>query len=157
MVEDDYPIAGLESGHPTSHRCYYPCGLMSIDARRLQQVVFDLFQIGVTDPTGFHTHKNLSREDRRRWNFFHADNALAAIDGCVHSFRYGAYIRIANWQKNLPASPPPGHTALLAGAVLGSGQMAGARFPVKEQLYRSGRPRAEPDCSRWPGSHFLGP
>jgi hypothetical protein len=65
VVKHDYTIAGRELAHlpPSAH--YHSSRLMSIDARRGQKVVFDFFQIGMADATGFHAHQNLAGTDFR--------------------------------------------------------------------------------------------
>jgi len=71
MVEDDYAAAHRESAHFPARCGDYAGGFMAEDARRRQQVVFDLFEIGVTDAAALDADQQFARAYGRRWDRFH--------------------------------------------------------------------------------------
>ena len=92
-----YPVARFEPAHVAAGAHHRPCYLMTIDARRRQKVVFDLFQVGVTDAASFHADQNLARTDFRDGYLFHGNNTPAFVHSGVHSGRDGP-VRIGSRQ-----------------------------------------------------------
>ena len=70
-----HAIARPELGDAAAHRGHHAGGLVPVDARRRQQIVFDLLQIGVADAASFHADQNLAGADRRRRDLLHGDDA----------------------------------------------------------------------------------
>ena len=66
MVEDDDAVAGLEFRDVGAHVRDHARGLMAVNARRGEQVVFDLLEIGVADAAGFHADEDFARADLGR-------------------------------------------------------------------------------------------
>ena len=60
---------------------------MTVDARRRQQVVFDLLQIGVADAAGFHANQQSRRGRSRAWGPARRHHALALVHSGVHGCR----------------------------------------------------------------------
>ena len=63
VVEDDDAVAGFELRDVGAHMRYNSGGLVAVNARRRQQVVFNFFQIGVTDAAGFHANEDFAGAD----------------------------------------------------------------------------------------------
>ncbi len=84
VMEDDDAIAGGESPHAAADGRHYARRLMSKDARRREQVVFDLLEIGVADPAALHADQQFARSDGRRRHLLHRHHAVAGIDRGAH-------------------------------------------------------------------------
>src|ERR1700730_2632162 len=95
---------------------------MTIHAGRLQQIVSDLFEIGVADATGLYPHQDLARTDFRDGNRFHVHAARTAIDRGLHGrcrlWQGGSVGKrghqtsrdasFRSWQETLLTVPQPG-------------------------------------------------
>src|ERR1019366_1765449 len=139
MVEGHHAVALLETGDPGTGSGHRAGGFVPVDARRLEQVVLDLLQVGMADAASFHANEDFARADPRRWNFLHLNRTLASIHGRVHGFRYGAHLRIGNRQQNLPELQKPADNACANGTAPGAGPKDGAMKSLESPLYRSGR------------------
>ncbi len=60
---------------------------MAINARRRQQIVLDLFEVGMADTTGFHANEDFSAPNGRSCHGLHGYLAFANIDGSLHLAR----------------------------------------------------------------------
>jgi hypothetical protein len=98
VVKGYHPIAGFELGDAAADRSHHTRGFVSVYARRCQQVVFDLFQIGMADAAGLNTNEDFPRPDAGRRDLFQLDHAGAAIDRGMHGLRDRAPIRIGSRQ-----------------------------------------------------------
>jgi hypothetical protein len=104
VMEDQHPVAGLEIPNFLADSRNFASRFVSIYPRRRQQVVFDLFQIGMTDPATVDFYEYFTRSDLRHRNRLDADSALAGINGRPHVWRQagqrdcGLYFRIDSWQ-----------------------------------------------------------
>src|SRR5262249_52136390 len=63
VVKDHYAIARRKAFHALSHLRHHTGGLMPVDPRRRQQIVFNLLEIGMADAAGFDAHQNLAGPD----------------------------------------------------------------------------------------------
>ena len=98
MMKRNHPIARRELSNSAARRDHDARGFMSVNAGRGQQVVLDLFQIGVTDTTRLYANQDLAGADRWRWDLFNANHAAAAVDRRVHGFGYDESVRIGSRQ-----------------------------------------------------------
>ena len=85
VVEDDHAVAGLEAHDGRADLCDDAGGFVAVDARRRQEVVFDLLEVGGANTAGFNPNENLPVADFRGVNLVDRDNAVAAIDGGAHT------------------------------------------------------------------------
>ena len=63
---------------------------MTVNPRSRQQIVLDLFQIGVTDAAGLDADQHFAGTDLRRRNTFDVDGLLTQIHGGLHRCRHGS-------------------------------------------------------------------
>ena len=119
---------------------------MAVNARRRQQVVFDLLQIGVADAAGFHPDQDLARPDGGRGDLLDATTLCAAIYGGMHGLRVWRSVQNRQSAKKSPSDTrSPGGTTGAAGATPAAGPADGANATSKNYLlYRSVRPSAGP-------------
>ena len=143
-MKSDYPVANGKLRHPGSYRRNKSSGLMTVDARWGKEVVLNFLQVGVANAARLHADEDLPGPDGGRWDLFHADQAVPAVNRGVHRTRNVAQTRIGNRQKNLPMPPLPAHTGVSAGSVPGSVRSDDTKLPVEYPLYPSGRPNGEP-------------
>jgi hypothetical protein len=109
VVEGHHPVAGPEFRDARPDGGDHAGRLVAINAGRFQQVVLDLFEVGVADTAGFDAKQDLAWLNDRCRDLFDVDDAFAAINRGAHGFRYGAQTRIGNRQKIPPKPPRPGH------------------------------------------------
>ncbi len=102
VVEGHHAVAGFEFGNARAHGGHHAGGFMPINARRRQQVVFDLLEVGMADSAGFHADQNFAGPNGRSGNLFDGDDTLASINRRVHGVGDCASVRIGNRQKTLP-------------------------------------------------------
>jgi len=66
-MEDDDAVARLKLRNFAADLRDYTRGLVTVDTRRREEVVFDLFEIGRTDTAGFDADQNFSVADDGRF------------------------------------------------------------------------------------------
>ena len=98
MMERNDPIPALELSNTVAHGSHDAGGFVAVDAGGSQQIVLNLFQVGVTNSAGFDANQDLAGADGWRWDLFNANLAAAAINGGVHGFRYDESVRIGSRQ-----------------------------------------------------------
>ncbi len=76
VMERHHPVARCEPGDAAAHRGHYARCLVAVNARRSQQVVFDLLEVGMADAACLDTDENLARTDLRRRDLFHRNYAV---------------------------------------------------------------------------------
>jgi hypothetical protein len=87
MVKNNYAIAGRVFGHALTNGGHYARDFMTVNARRREQIVLDLFEIGVANPATLHADQHFARPDGRRLNRLNGDAAVSKIDGGLHGAR----------------------------------------------------------------------
>src|SRR5205823_1491038 len=98
MMERYHAIARREFRYPGAYPRHHPRRLVTIDARGLPPIVFDLFQIGMANAARLHANQDFAGSDGRSRDLLHADDAPAAVHGRVHRHGYGAKLRIGSRQ-----------------------------------------------------------
>src|SRR5581483_6266710 len=134
VMERYHAVARAKSGNAAAHRRDHPCCLMSIDARRLEEVVLDLFEVRMANAARFDTNQEFARTDRWSWDFLNVDNAASTVNRGVHSRRYGDHFRTGSLQETPPGFGRPAHSVAAAGSVPVSGRPDGAMHPRKYAL-----------------------
>ncbi len=75
---------GLNSLHAFAARRHHAGGFVAENARRREQVVLDLLQVGVADAASLHAHQHLSRADLGNRHTLHFNASIPRVDRCVH-------------------------------------------------------------------------
>ncbi len=89
VVKGDDAVAGEEIANTRPGGDHHAGGFVAVDTGRRKQIIFDFFEIGVTDPAAFDADQELARADLRRRDLLHRDGALASVDGSAHGRRSG--------------------------------------------------------------------
>src|SRR5205807_1845371 len=92
VVEHHHVDAYFEIADAVADLRYNASGLMAVDARGSEKIVFDLLQIGVTDAAGFHAHEDLPRPDPGSGHVLNGDNGPPFVDRGAHGPGY-------NWRR----------------------------------------------------------
>src|SRR5581483_9148917 len=71
MVKNYYAITRCVLVHAIAYGFYYSGCFMPINSGRRQQVIFNLFQISMTDATALDAHEHFAGADCRRFNSFY--------------------------------------------------------------------------------------
>jgi hypothetical protein len=87
MVEDRHAIADLKIANTGADLGYDSSGLMAVDTGGSEEIVLDLFEIGVTNAAGFHAHEDLTRADSRSGYILNGDDRSAFVYGGGHGRR----------------------------------------------------------------------
>ena len=126
MVERYHAVSRFVLSHPGPYCGDYSGGLVAIDARGLEEVVLDLFQIRVANTARFHTNQDFAWADRRRGNLLHRDHTLSAVHGSVHGYWYSGPVKIGSRQRIPLGFSRLGHSFDAAGSVPATGHPVGA-------------------------------
>ena len=100
-----HPVARPVSRDALARLGYDTRGFMPVNTRRSEQVVLDLFEIGVTNSAGFDADQDFPRPDPRNRDRFHLHHAGALVDGGPHrvnSRRLGRSAKTGSLQGTLP-------------------------------------------------------
>jgi hypothetical protein len=89
-MKGDHSIAWLEARDAGSGCDHDTGGFVTVDSGRIEQVVLDLFKVGVADAASLDPHEEFTPPDGGRGNLFDAHYTLPAIDRGVHGRGYDA-------------------------------------------------------------------
>jgi hypothetical protein len=93
MMEYYYPVSWKKPRNTIACIHHNTGSLMSVNARRWQKIVLDLFQVGVADPAALHTDEYFTGTDGGSRNHVHFNAALPCIHRCPHLSRNSESVR----------------------------------------------------------------